>query len=102
MKFPWRVAAAFLLVLSVSLSAKDKSFVMPPLQPASSYPAHDQHTAEKVAIAADPYDTHTKAENFQIPYRQLHFLPVLIVITNEGAEPVSMLDLKIELVRAHR
>ena len=94
--------SATVFLLAASVTAKDKSFVMPRLQPAPSYPAHDQHTTEKVTVAADPYDTHTKLEEFQIPYRQLRFLPVLIVITNDGSEPVSMLDLKIELVRARR
>jgi hypothetical protein len=95
-----QLAVVFLLALTAA--AKDKSFVMPRLQPAISYPAHDQHTTEKATIAADPYDTHTKLEEFQIPYRQLRFLPVLIIISNEGSEPISMLDLKIELVRAGR
>jgi hypothetical protein len=90
------------ICLFAAAAAKDKSFVMPRLQAALTYPAHDQHTTEKVTVAADPFDTHTKLEEFQIPYRQLRFLPVLIVITNEGGEPVSMNDLKIELVRARK
>jgi len=94
--------AGLAFVLVIAASAKDKSFIMPRLEPALNYPAHDQHSAEKVTVAADPYDTHSKLETFAIPYRQLRFLPVLIVISNESAQPVSMIDLKVELVRARR
>ena len=96
------LVATAIVVFAGALSAKDKTFVMPKLEPAVSYPAHDQHTTEHVTIAADPYDTHTKLDIFAIPYRQLQVLPVLLVITNDGDQPVSMLDLEIQLSRAHR
>jgi hypothetical protein len=99
----WRAAVVLaVFVLACALGAKDKTFVMPKLEPAISYPAHDQHTTERVTVAADPYDTHTKLDIFTIPYRQLQVLPVLLVITNDGDEPVSMLDLDIQLSRARR
>ena len=46
------VAACAVTLPSATLSAKD--FVKPTAQPAKTYPAHDDHPDEKVAIAADP------------------------------------------------
>src|SRR5262249_13433840 len=94
--------AVGVFVIAVALSAKDKTFVMPKLEPAASYPAHEQHTPEHVTIPAHPFDTRGKAEVFAIPYQQLHYLPVLLIISNDGDAPISMLDLQIELSRSRK
>lgn len=71
---------------------------MPKIQPAASYPAHDYHSQEKVTVALDPYDTPEKAGIFVVPYHDENLLPVLLVITNDGDQPVELSNMKAELV----
>lgn len=95
--------ALFLVAgLFTPLVAKTKPFVKPATQAARSYPAHDDHTDEKVAIAADPYDTPEKAKIFSINFAQHGFLPVFLVVTNDGDQPVSIANMQITLVKPDR
>ena len=75
---------------------------MPKASSAITYPAHDQHTDEKVTIAADPYDMGDKAKIFQIDYADGGYLPVFLVITNDGDTPISMNQLGVELITHNR
>jgi hypothetical protein len=102
------VASAFsraLVVLSVvaafavCLAAKD--FVKPVAQPAKTYPAHDDHADEKVAIAADPYDTAEKAKIFSIKFREHGLLPMFFVATNDGGQPISIARMQVTLTTAN-
>ena len=43
-----------------------KEFAMPAAQAARTYPAHDEHPMERVAIAVDPYDSDVKALIFSV------------------------------------
>ncbi len=88
------------LLLPVVLLAKN--FVKPVAQAAFNYPAHDLHRDEKVTIAADPYDTAEKAKLFSIDFVEAGFLPVFFVITNDGDQPVSIGNMEITLITAHR
>lgn len=90
------VVAAFAL----SLAAKD--FVKPTAQPAKTYPAHDDHTNDKVAIAADPYDTSDKSKIFSLNFHQHGFLPVFFVVTNDGDQPISIANMQVTLTTASR
>jgi hypothetical protein len=87
-------------VFSLCLSAKD--FVKPAAQPAETYPAHDDHPDEKVAIAADPYDTSEKAKIFSVKFHEHGFLPIFFVVTNNGSQPVSIANLQVTLTTADR
>ena len=78
-----------------SLAAKD--FVKPAAQAAKTYPAHDDHADEKVAIAADPYDTRDKAKIFSIDFREHGLLPIFFVVTNDGNQPVSIANMQVTL-----
>jgi len=91
-----------ILLLSVFVFAKAKDFVMPQIFPAKTYPAHDEHPEEKLTIAADPYDLPDKAAIFQIKYAEQGYLPVFMVFTNDSDKPVSMNDLKVQLITYHR
>src|SRR5690242_5928687 len=91
-----------ILLLSVFVFAKAKDFVMPNVFPAKTYPAHDEHPDEKLTIAADPYDLPDKAAIFQIKYAEQGYLPVFMVFTNDSDKPVSMNDLKVQLITYHR
>ncbi|MGA8761799.1 MAG: hypothetical protein WB562_02830 [Candidatus Sulfotelmatobacter sp.] len=82
------------------LAAKD--FVKPAAQPARSYPAHDDHLAEKLAIAVDPYDTPEKAKIFSVEFRDYGFLPIFFIVTNDGDQPVSIADIDVKLITPNR
>jgi hypothetical protein len=86
--------------LAVCVSAKD--FVRPAAQPAKTYPAHDDHTDENVAIAADPYDSPDKAKIFSINFREHGFLPVFFVVTNDSGQPLSIAHMQVTLTTANR
>ena len=93
------VAVCVLAACSVVLSAKD--FVKPTAQPAKTYPAHDAHTDDKVAIAADPYDTPAKAKIFSVNFADHGFLPVFFIVTNDGDQPISIANMEVKLITAN-
>ena len=96
--------AAVAMFFSPRLAAKDeKGFVMPKPADAKTYPAHDASEKEKVAIAADPYDLPDKTQGvFRIKYKDEDLLPVLLVITNDGGQPVTLTGMQVELVTRKR
>jgi hypothetical protein len=95
------LAGAFVLLCCLgALGAKE--FVMPTAQPARTYPAHDDHSTEKVAVAVDPYDAEDKASIFSVNFRNYGYLPVFFIITNDGDEPVSLVGIKTELNTKNR
>ncbi len=57
---------------------------------------------EKVSIAADPYDMPDKAAIFVTPYRKSRILPVHLIFSNDGKQPVSLQDLRVELITVKR
>jgi len=87
---------AFVLLSCLSAIAA-KEFVMPAAQPARTYPAHDDHPMEKVTVAVDPYDVEDKASIFSVNYRNNGYMPVFFVITNDGDQPVSLVNMKAQL-----
>ncbi len=98
------LGAAFLAIggALAPVLAKKKVFIKPAAKPAASYPAHDDHPDEKVAFAADPYDTAEKAKIFSINFAEHGFLPVFFVVTNDGDQPLSIANMRITLVKPDR
>jgi len=96
--------AVLAILLAVRVAAKDdKGFVMPKAADAETYPAHDASEKEKVTVAADPYDLPGKTQNvFRIKYKEEDLLPVLLVISNEGGQPVALTGMQVELVTRKR
>ncbi len=100
--------AAFALAVGMlcapPLVAKDeKGFVMPKPADAKTYPARDTSEKEKVTVAADPYDLPDKTQGvFRIKYKEEGLLPVLLVITDDGGQPVALTDMQVELVTSKR
>jgi hypothetical protein len=84
---------------AVCLAAKD--FVRPVARPAKTYPAHDDHADEKVAIAADPYDTADKAKIFSINFHEHGLLPIFFIVTNDGSQPISIAHMQVTLTTAN-
>jgi len=90
------------LALLAGTAFAGKTFVMPKAQPAKSYPAHDEHPTEHVTLAVDPYDMADKANIFSIKYSEQGFMPIFVVITNDGDEPVIVGDMNAQLVTVDR
>ncbi len=97
-----RVLAVLCAVAAFAPCLAAKDFVKPVAQPAKTYPAHDDHTDEKVAIAADPYDTPEKAKIFSVDLHDRGFLPIFFVVTNDGSQPISIANIEIHLITADR
>lgn len=97
-----RIVPLLFLVIGFSLCLAAKDFAKPPAQPAKSYPAHDEHSDEKVAIAADPYDTSEKAKIFSVNFHEHGFLPIFFVVTNDGSQPISIANMQVTLTTANR
>ena len=96
----WLALALVIAAPLLCLAAKE--FSMPRTQPAFSYPAHDHHPNENVTVGLDPYDGAEKAKIFTVNYRDNDLLPVLLVITNDGDQPIELSGMKAELVTADR
>src|ERR1700704_4454742 len=90
------------LVLTVNFCAAAKDFAIPKAQPAKSYPAHDAHSTELVTVALDPYDMADKADIFSIHYSEEGLLPIFLVITNDGEQPIALSGMKAQLVTVNR
>ena len=94
------LSAALLLLLPVPAFA-GKNFVKPVAKSAINYPAHDFHRDENIAFAADPYDTTEKAKIFSVDFADHGFLPIFFVVTNDGDQPVSLVNIEITMITAN-
>src|ERR1700722_11801376 len=92
--------ASIALIPLLCLAAKE--FVMPQAQPAKTYPAHDAHPMEAVTVAVDPYDLKEKTDLFSVHYSELGFLPIFVVVTNDGNQTVELAGIKAQLVTVNR
>jgi hypothetical protein len=97
-----RVLIVSCAVAGFALCLAAKDFVKPAARPAKTYPAHDDHTDEMVAVAADPYDTPDKAKIFSVNFHDHGFLPIFLVVTNDGGQPVSIANMQVTLTTANR
>jgi hypothetical protein len=95
------VLAGVPCLLGVSLLLA-KDFVKPVAKPAASYPLHDQHSDEAVAAGVDPYDDEEKAQIFNVKWAEQGFLPIFLVITNDGDQPVSLANMQAQLITSRR
>ncbi|MGH9605475.1 MAG: hypothetical protein ACRD3N_07225 [Terracidiphilus sp.] len=84
-----------LLALGLALPVSAHDHTPPPVRPAQSYAAVEVHPQEKVAIAAEPYDTREKEAIFRVDYLSHGIMPVLLTITNMGDRPISLSDARI-------
>jgi len=84
-----------LIVMWLALPAVATDHVPPPVQPATSFAAVEVHDKEKVAIAAEPYDTKEKESIFLVDYLGHGVMPVRLIVTNNGDKPISLRDARI-------
>jgi hypothetical protein len=91
------LAALTAATLAASGMAQTES---PQVKDANGYPAVDVHPKEKVAIAAEPFETKEKCKIFQVDYLKFNILPIRIIVTNMGDRPISLNDARIYFVDA--
>jgi hypothetical protein len=87
-----------LLWLALPAMASDHS--PPAVQPATTYAAVEVHEDEKLAIAAEPYDTKEKESIFKVDYLSHGVMPIRLIVTNNGDRPISLRDARILFLTA--
>ena len=88
------------LLLWLGPSARASEHAAPPVQPATTFAAVEVHDDEKVAIAAEPYDTKEKESLFRVDYLSHGVMPVRLIVTNDGDHPLSLRDARILFMTA--
>jgi hypothetical protein len=84
------------------LALAAKEFVKPVAKPAGTYPAHDEHSNESVTVGVDPYDSAEKAQIFSVKWNEEGLLPVFLVVTNDGDQPISLAGMQAQLITSRR
>jgi hypothetical protein len=72
----------------------------PAVQPATDFAAVEVHADERLAIAAEPYDSREKMALFRVDYFSHGVLPVRLIVTNNSDRPISLRDARILYVTA--
>lgn len=96
------LAAALLLASAAWIWAEKPPQPLPKAFHANTYPAHEEHDDEKVSIAVDPYDMPDKAYVFVVDYKANGLLPTHFIISNDGGQPISLIDMEVDLITADR
>jgi hypothetical protein len=96
------VRLGVMLCLLCVLAFAAKEFVKPEAKPAKSYPEHDDHSDEKVAIGVDAYDTPEKTQIFTVKWADEGYLPVFVVISNDSDQPVSLASMQVQFITARK
>jgi len=91
------ILSLFVVASTLPLLAAD----LPPAKAATDYPAVDNHAKEQVAIAAVPFDTDRDCKVFQVDFLKYHFMPIRIIVTNNGDRPISLRDARIFFISAN-
>jgi hypothetical protein len=84
-----------LVLVALTLSAAASDHKQPPVQPAASFAAVEVHDKERVAIAAEPYDTKEKEAIFRVDYLSHGVMPVRLIVSNNSDRPISLRDARI-------
>ena len=93
-----RAIPLFLLWLALPALATDHT--PPTVQPATTFADVEVHDQEKVAIAAEPYDTREKESIFRVDYLAHGVMPIRLIVTNLGDRPISLRDARILFLTA--
>jgi hypothetical protein len=89
-----------LCLLWLALPAVATEHTAPPVEPATKFADVEVHDEEKVAIAAEPYDTREKAAIFRVDYLGHGVMPIRLIVTNNGNRPISLRDARIVFITA--
>lgn len=96
------LALVGVLALLAAPSFASRDYHAPEVKAAQTYAAHEEHASEHVAIAVEPYDTAEKQKIFPVDFRAHDLLPVLLVISNNGDQPISLTDMRVQLITGER
>jgi hypothetical protein len=97
-----RATGVFIIVALICLlCSASKEFVMPTAKPGSTYPAHSADSGHSITVGLDPYDTADKEKIFSIHYSDVDLLPIFVVVTNDGDQPVELSGMSAQLVTAN-
>jgi hypothetical protein len=80
----------------------DKTFSPPPATHANTYPIFEAHDDEGVSIAIDPYDAPEKAALFKVKYREIGFIPIRLIISNDSAKALMLDSIKVQYITGGR
>jgi len=92
-----RVVATSCILCVSALAASHKA---PPIKPANQYAAFEEHPQEHVTIAIDPCNDPDKCSFFRLPYVQHGFIPVRVIVTNDGDTALTLNDVRIQFISA--
>lgn len=98
-----RLPSLFSLALALPFAAAALSpsdHVPPPAKEASTYAAFDAHPDDHVVIAAEPFDTKEKESIFRVDYLKNGFMPIRLIVTNNGDRPISLNEARINFMSA--
>lgn len=95
---PLLLAAMFVMLGAAPLETR--SHTPAPAKDAASYPAVDVHQAEQVSVAAVPFDSKNKADFFRVDYLKYSFMPIRIIVTNNGNRSISLDQARIDFISA--
>lgn len=101
-RFRFLPALAALVVFSSVVLWAAKEFVAPKVANANTYASKDAHPNEKVTVAVDVYNAAPKDDIFITHYSEEGILPVLLVITNDGDQPITLKEMRAEFVTGGR
>jgi hypothetical protein len=94
---------ALVAIVFIALPAKDKVYQAPRAFHAKTYPAHETHEDEQVSVAADPYDMPDKTAGvFTVNYKDNGLLPIFMIFSNDGDQPITMMNMKVTLITRKR
>ncbi len=99
-----RVLLSVILLLAFSSVVlwASKEFVAPKAANANTYPSKDAHPNEKVTVAIDLYNAPPKDDIFITHYNEEGILPVLLIITNDGDQPIRLKGMRAEWITGRR
>jgi len=90
---------SLVLLLPVTAVAAGTAFASdhtpPAVQPATDFAALEVHADEKLAVAAEPYDTKEKMGLFRVDYISHGVMPIRLIVTNNSDRPISLRDARI-------
>jgi hypothetical protein len=97
-RLPPRTIASLAAILCTSFVAQAADHKAPPAKPATQYAAFETHADEHVTIAAEPCDEPKNCSFFRLEYIQHGFLPVRVIVTNNGDTALSLDDARLQFI----
>ena len=95
-----RLVAAALVVSASLLARAEKPRKPTPVNAAASYALHETHAAEHVTIAVQPGDTDDTNPDTRLDYLHHGYMPLRVIVTNDGDEAVNLEEARILFVAA--